>query len=78
VGYVTLDRNSRNQHQRLHTIHGDPLEVVPADNTRPGTFEHRDVQVELEICQRYVWLVNEPASGVVCGAGMNTGSAQAI
>lgn len=32
-------------------------------------FEFRDAQVELEICQRYAWLVNEPASGVVVGIG---------
>ena len=34
-----------------------------------GPFEHRDVQVELEICQRYAWVIPEPASGVVVGAG---------
>ena len=34
-----------------------------------GPFEFRDVQVELEICQRYAWLVNEPASGVIVGIG---------
>jgi hypothetical protein len=33
-------------------------------------FEHRDAQVELEICQRYAWLINEPASGVVVGSGI--------
>jgi hypothetical protein len=32
-------------------------------------FEFRDVQVELEICQRYAWAIAEPASGVVVGAG---------
>lgn len=35
-------------------------------------FEHRDIQVELEICQRYAWSIPEPAAGVVVGAGMNT------
>jgi hypothetical protein len=34
-----------------------------------GPFEFRDVQVELEICQRYAWVIPEPASGVVIGAG---------
>jgi len=34
-----------------------------------GTFEHRDVQVELEICQRYFYQINEPASTVIVGAG---------
>lgn len=37
-------------------------------------FEHRDIQVELEICQRYAWSVPEPAAGVVVGSGMNTTS----
>jgi hypothetical protein len=32
-------------------------------------FEHRDVQVELEICQRYAWIIAEPAAGVVIGTG---------
>ena len=38
----------------------------------PTPFEHRDAQVELEICQRYCWVINEPAAGVIVGAGMNT------
>ena len=37
-------------------------------------YEHRDIQVELEICQRYFWQINEPASGVVVGAGMINGT----
>lgn len=32
-------------------------------------FEHRDVQVELEIAQRYFYQINEPASGVIVGTG---------
>lgn len=36
---------------------------------RATPFEHRDVQVELEICQRYFWQINEPASGVIVGMG---------
>jgi hypothetical protein len=39
-------------------------------NVPPTNYEHRDVQVELEICQRYAWVIPEPASGVVVGAGM--------
>jgi hypothetical protein len=35
----------------------------------PTVFEHRDVQVELEICQRYFWQINEPAATVVLGIG---------
>jgi hypothetical protein len=34
-------------------------------------FEHRDVQVELEICQRYAFVINEGTSPSVVGAGMN-------
>ena len=52
-------------------INGIQLEV----GANAGAFEHRDVQVELEICQRYAWMIPEPASTVVTGAGMNTGSA---
>ncbi len=32
-------------------------------------FEHRDAQVELEICQRYCWVVQEPAATVVVATG---------
>jgi hypothetical protein len=32
-------------------------------------FEHRDIQVETEICQRFAWLVAEAASGVLVGMG---------
>jgi hypothetical protein len=32
-------------------------------------FEHRDVQVELEIAQRYCWVIPEPAAGVVIAQG---------
>ncbi len=39
-----------------------------------GPFEHRDVQVELEICQRYFFEIGEPGSGVVVGAGMIAGT----
>ena len=48
------------------SFHGLQLEI----GTVASPFEHRDVQVELEICQRYAWLLNEPASGVVVGSGM--------
>jgi hypothetical protein len=48
------------------TINGIQLEI--GNGATP--FEHRDVQVELEICQRYFYQINEPASGVVVGAGM--------
>lgn len=32
-------------------------------------FEHRDIQVELEICQRYALVIPEPASGVYVASG---------
>lgn len=35
-------------------------------------FEHRDVEVELALCQRYYFRINEPASTVIVGAGMIT------
>ena len=38
-------------------------------------FEHRDVQVELEIAQRYCWVINEPALGVIVAAGGATQAA---
>jgi hypothetical protein len=39
------------------------------------TFEHRDVQVELEICQRYTWVINEPANNVLVAIGGTTAAA---
>lgn len=48
---------------------GVQLEIGP----QASNFEHRDVQVELEICQRYAWAVPEPAGstsgGVMVGIG---------
>ena len=40
-----------------------------------SVFEHRDVQVDLEICQRYAWVIAEPASGVQVGIGGATTTA---
>lgn len=57
------------------TFQGFQLEQSPFATP----FEHRDIQVELEICQRYSWVMAEPAAGVVLGSGMNTSTAaQAI
>jgi len=42
-----------------------------------SVFEHRDAQVELEICQRYAWVTAEPASGVIVGTGGATQAANA-
>lgn len=34
-----------------------------------SAFEHRDAQLELDICQRFAWVIPEPAAGVVVGMG---------
>lgn len=53
-------------------VNGLQLEI----GTFPSAFEHRDLEVELGICQRFAAVFAEPASGVVVsGAGMMTGSA---
>lgn len=43
-------------------------------NSGPGPFEHRDVEVELALCQRYCYVIKEPTTAVVVGAGMATAS----
>lgn len=43
-------------------IQGVQLEVNPSG--LPSDFEHRDVEVELALCQRYCFVLNEPASGI--------------
>ena len=53
------------------SINGVQFEIGPS----ASPFEHLDAQVVLEICQRYAWAIPEPASGVVIGAGANTGAA---
>ena len=45
---------------------GIQLEV----GTQPTPFEHRDVQVELELCQRYCYTVSEPTTSVYLASGM--------
>jgi len=40
------------------------------DGSGATPFEHRDLEVELALCQRYFFQINEPASGVIVGAGM--------
>lgn len=53
------------------TLNGIQLEV--GNGATP--FEHRDVELELALCQRYYVRFNEPASGVVIsGAGMINGT----
>jgi hypothetical protein len=53
---------------------GFQLEIVPANNTPPSNFEHRDIEVELCLCQRYYWNIPEPASGVIVASGHNSGT----
>jgi hypothetical protein len=55
------------------TLNGFQLEI----GSLASPFEHRDVQVELEICQRYAWLINEPAAGVIVGVGGAVAAANA-
>jgi hypothetical protein len=43
-----------------------------------GPFEYRDIQVELEICQRYAWIIAEPAAAVVVGMGACNSTTAAI
>jgi hypothetical protein len=51
-------------------LYGAQLEI----GSVASPFEHRDIQVELEICQRYFWQINEPASGVIVAVGMVSGA----
>jgi hypothetical protein len=66
------------------TLNGLQLEVagtaVVAGGTTtyapsPTNFEHRDIQVELEMCQRYCYVISEPAAGVIVGVGGAVASA---
>jgi hypothetical protein len=40
------------------------------DGAYASNFEHRDLEMELALCQRYYFQINEPASGVIIGSGM--------
>ena len=53
---------------------GVQLEIASSYSPFATAFEFRDVQVELEICQRYFYAISEPASAVVVGAGMVAGT----
>lgn len=59
-------------------LNGLQLEIVPSNATVASPFEHRDIQVELEICQRYCWVINEPAAAVVVGTGSMNSTTAAI
>lgn len=49
-------------------FYGVQVEIAP----QATLFEHLDVQMVLEICQRYFWQVLEPAASVVLGIGQAT------
>jgi hypothetical protein len=51
-------------------INGVQLEIGPS----ASPFERLDAQAVLENCQRYAWVIPEPAPSVVIGAGANTGA----
>jgi len=51
-------------------LNGFQLEV----GTSASVFEHEDVQIILEECQRYAWVIPEPANGVLVGAGTTLGA----
>jgi len=51
-------------------INGIQLEQGPSATT----FEHLDIQVVTEICQRYTWVIAEPANGVLVGSGTTLGA----
>ncbi len=54
----------------LVQMNGFQLEI----GASASPFEFRDAQVELEICQRYAWLVAEPAAGVIIATGTTLGA----
>lgn len=55
------------------TLNGIQLEIGAL-----SAFEHRDIQVELEMAQRYAWVLSEPAASVIVGSGMNTGASSQV
>lgn len=56
-----------------YQLAGVQLEV----GTAATAFESRDIQVELEICQRYFWQTGEPANGVIVAVGGAVAAANA-
>jgi hypothetical protein len=52
------------------------VQLEPGAQATP--FEHRDIELELAIAQRYFFNIPEPASGVIVGAGMVAGAASEI
>jgi hypothetical protein len=52
------------------------VQLEPGAQATP--FEHRDIELELAIAQRYFFNIPEPASGVIVGAGMVAGATSEI
>jgi hypothetical protein len=58
---------------------GIQLEIGGAGSGGVATpFEHRDVEVELALAQRYYFVASEPASGIMVGAGSIGPTASAV
>lgn len=70
VGYTPVGTAGANDWVQLQ---GLQLELGAA----VSPFEHRDAQVELEIAQRYCWVTNEPAAGVIVATGGAVAAANA-
>lgn len=51
----------------------DGVQLEPGNGA--SAFEHRDAEMELALCQRFFYQINEPASTVVVGPGMITAAA---
>jgi hypothetical protein len=52
------------------------VQLEPGAQATP--FEHRDIELELALAQRYFFSIPEPAPGVIVGAGMVAGAASEI
>jgi hypothetical protein len=50
------------------SVYFDGIQLEIGNGATP--FEHRDIELELALCQRYFFQVNEPAAHVVIGWGM--------
>ena len=59
-----------------YQLMGVQLELTSANATQASAaayasaFEHRAEQVEVALCQRYFYQINEPSAGVILGTGL--------
>lgn len=59
-----------------YQLMGVQLEITSANATQASAaayasaFEHRATEVEVALCQRYFYQINEPSAGVVLGTGL--------